>query len=61
VGNGGDVIAIHDTILRSKSQSVGAEPYGHVVELHPGDTEHNWVVTELGYKHGYFFTVFMDR
>jgi len=29
--------------------------------LHPGDTEHNRVVTELGYKHGYLLSVFMDR
>jgi len=61
VGYGGDGIAICDAILRSKSQGAGAEPYGHVVELHPGDTEHYRVVTELGYKHGYLFSVFMDR
>ena len=61
VGYGGDGIAIRDAILRFKSQSMGAKPYGHVVELHPVDTEHNRVVTELGYKHGYLFSVFMDR
>ena len=61
MGYGGDGIAIHDVILRSKSQGVGAEPYGHIVELHPGDTEHNRVVTELGSKDGYLFSVFMDR
>ena len=61
MGYCGAGIAIRDAILRSKSQGAGAEPYGHIMELHPGDTEHNRVVTELGYKHGYLFSVFMDR
>ena len=61
MGYGGDGIAIRDAILRSKIQGAGAEPYGHVVELQSGDTEHNRAVTELGYEHGYLFSVFMDR
>lgn len=40
---------------------MGAEHYGHVLELHPGETEDNRIVTELGYKLWYLFVVFTDQ
>jgi len=50
-----------DAVLRLKGQGTGAKMYCDIMEFHPGDTEYDWVVAELGHKHGELFLVFADR
>ena len=61
MGYGGDRVAVRGAVLGSERQGAGAEPYGDIVELHPGDAEYDGVVTEFGYEHGNPFVVVEDR
>ena len=52
MGHSGDWVTMSDAVLGSEGQGAGAEANGDIVEFHPGDAKYDWVVAELGYKHG---------